>query len=78
MKTAISIPDPLFLAAEDFAREHGLSRSELYTRAIQRYLESVRYLGVTESLNQLYATETSDVDPGFARVQHSVLEDELW
>jgi metal-responsive CopG/Arc/MetJ family transcriptional regulator len=78
MKTAISIPDPLFQAAEDFAREQGLSRSELYARAIQRYLESVRYHGITDALNQLYDVETSAVEPGLARAQQSILEDESW
>ncbi|MEM6753148.1 MAG: ChpI protein, partial [Cyanobacteria bacterium P01_C01_bin.38] len=33
MKTAISIPDPLFEAAEQFAKRLGLSRSELYAMA---------------------------------------------
>lgn len=32
MKTAISIPDPIFEAAEGFARRLGMSRSELYAR----------------------------------------------
>jgi hypothetical protein len=35
MKTAISIPDPLFAAAEQFAHDNGLSRSELFARAVQ-------------------------------------------
>ncbi|MFV9507021.1 MAG: hypothetical protein AB4911_20925 [Oscillochloridaceae bacterium umkhey_bin13] len=38
MKTAISIPDPLFEAAEQYAQDKGLSRSELYAKAIQHYL----------------------------------------
>ena len=78
MKTAISIPDPLFQAAEAFAREQGLSRSELYVRAIQRYLESVRYHGVTDALNSVYDENSSSVDPGFAHAQQSILEDEDW
>ncbi|EIJ36932.1 hypothetical protein Thini_4454 [Thiothrix nivea DSM 5205] len=37
MKTAISIPDPVFQAAELFARHFGISRSELYTKAVEEY-----------------------------------------
>jgi len=33
MKTAISMPDPLFEQAGNFAQEYGLSRSELYAKA---------------------------------------------
>jgi hypothetical protein len=33
MKTAISIPDPVFEAAEMFARRTGMSRSQLFTAA---------------------------------------------
>ena len=38
MKTAISIPDPIFDEAERFARRANQSRSELYSRAVQEYL----------------------------------------
>lgn len=38
MKTAISLPDPLFAAAEAFASAHALTRSELYRRALTAYL----------------------------------------
>ena len=34
MKTAISIPDALFQAAEDAAKRLAISRSELYVRAV--------------------------------------------
>lgn len=38
MKTAISIPDDTFEAAERLARQRGLSRSELYAAAVREYL----------------------------------------
>ncbi|MHC5597029.1 MAG: ChpI protein [Nostoc sp.] len=40
MKTAISIPDALFEAAEEFAKRIGLCRSQLYAVALQEYLKS--------------------------------------
>jgi hypothetical protein len=34
MKIAISLPDELFVLADDFAKQHGLSRSELYVTGL--------------------------------------------
>jgi predicted transcriptional regulator len=36
MKTAVSIPDPLFRAAERLARRRGVPRSQLYAEALER------------------------------------------
>ncbi len=33
MKTAISIPDKLFVAADNYAKNHGVSRSHLYRKS---------------------------------------------
>ena len=46
-KTAISIPKSLFNAAEKFAKELDISRSELYTKAIKEFLEAHQYTNVT-------------------------------
>ncbi len=78
MKTAISIPDPLFAAAEEYANEQGLSRSELYARALREYLQQRRYQGIREALDQVYSAETSDVDPAVAAAQARTLEDSEW
>lgn len=78
MKTAISIPDPLFQAAEDFAHEQGLSRSELYARAIQFYLQTHRYHGITDALNQVYTTEASQLEPVLAAAQAQSLPKDDW
>lgn len=41
MKTAISVPDETFQAATRRAADLGMSRSEFFTRAAQRYLEQL-------------------------------------
>jgi metal-responsive CopG/Arc/MetJ family transcriptional regulator len=41
MKTAISIPDETFEQANQRAASLGMSRSEFFTRAAQRYLEQL-------------------------------------
>lgn len=38
MKTAISIPDDVFAQAERVAKRLGLSRSELFTKAVQAFV----------------------------------------
>ncbi|WP_293064467.1 MULTISPECIES: CopG family transcriptional regulator [unclassified Moorena] len=39
MKTAISLPDSVFEEAEALAQQMGLSRSELYLKALKAYLK---------------------------------------
>lgn len=78
MKTAISIPDDLFQQAEREARRLGLSRSELYARAVRAWLESNRDSAITEALDQVYATEGSELDPVLASVQALSLPPERW
>ena len=77
MKITVSIPDPLFTAAEQFAQEKGLSRSELYAQALQFYLETHRDQAITDALNRLYADESSVMDAAFVVMQlHAISKDE--
>jgi metal-responsive CopG/Arc/MetJ family transcriptional regulator len=78
MKTAISIPDPIFEAAEQLARKSGVSRSKLYTTAIAAYVEKHRAAHITEQLNQLYATDDSSLDEVIQRLQTLSLSKEEW
>jgi len=68
MKTAVSIPDPVFAAADRLARSLGISRSELYARALQRFL-SGEDDETTARLDAVYAQEPSGVDDEIARAQ---------
>ena len=69
MKTAISIPDPIFEAAEKLARRLGISRSQLYSKAIDSLIENYRYSGVTEKLDAVYK-----VNPEAGRLEQEVEE----
>ena len=60
MKTAISIPEPIFKTAERLAKRLGLSRSELYVRAISSYVESQKGQRVTDLLNEIYIDSTDN------------------
>lgn len=78
MKTAISIPDPVFLRAEEFARGRRMSRSALFTVAVEEYLRRHRDEDVTAMLNKVYAEEDSSLDPVLQRMQATTLPREEW
>lgn len=78
MKTAISLPDPTFEAAEELAGRLGMSRSQLYRRAIEQFLESYRRQRVTEALDEVYAEEPSELDPTLVAMQAASIPNEEW
>ena len=78
MKTAISIPDPIFQSAEIMAHHLAISRSELFTKAISEYLETHKYQDVTESLNQVYTDVSSGLDKKLSEMQINSIEKEIW
>ena len=79
MKTAISIPDPIFEQADQLAHKLGISRSELYASAVQAYVEAHRADSITEALNRIYSQEDSSLDPVVAALQATALSrDDEW
>lgn len=78
MKTAISLPDAVFEQAEALAQQLGLSRSELYTKALQSYLKRYNREQILLKLNQVYGTESSELNPVMARMQFMSLPHEDW
>ena len=78
MKTAISIPDDLFAAAEDLARAQRKSRSRLYGDALREYLARHSDDRVTETLDRVCA-ELAPEDSDFAtRAARQALERTDW
>ena len=51
MKTAISLPNDTFERASRRAIDLGLSRSEFFARAANRYLEELDAASVTKQIN---------------------------
>ena len=78
MKTAISIPEPIFKAAETLAKHLGISRSELYSTAVARYVEEHDAEQITQQLNHLYAVEDAVLDPVVRQLQSVSLSQEEW
>ena len=52
MKTAVSIPDPLFKETEAAAKALGLSRSKLIQIALEEYLKRRREEELTAEINR--------------------------
>jgi len=80
MKTAISIPDKVFEAAERAAKKLGMSRSELYVNAVREYIDRYGRENVTEKLNKVYSSPEANegVDPVLAKMQSASLPREDW
>ena len=80
MKTAISIPDEIYEAAERTARQMRVSRSRLYAEAVQAFVEKHRRDGITAKLDDVYGKTGSDsvLDPGLADMQAKTLSKEDW
>jgi metal-responsive CopG/Arc/MetJ family transcriptional regulator len=73
MKTAISIPDDVFRAAEDAARRNGMSRSQLFTEAVRLFLKTRGGEEVTARLNEVYSQRDSRMDAVLSRMQSAAL-----
>ena len=69
MKTAISLPDDIFEAAERLANELGVTRSHLYAGAVADFVANHRDAGITEALNRVYSEANSALDPVVEQLQ---------
>ena len=66
MKTAISIPDDVFKQATRAAKRLGVSRSELFTRAMREYLGASRDSSITASYDAAFAENDDQADDELA------------
>ncbi len=78
MKTAISIPDDVFEAAEKLAQRLGVPRSRLYARAVLEFLHQHRSDDVTRKLDRLYESEPAVLDPLSQALQGASLTKDEW
>jgi predicted transcriptional regulator len=67
MKTAVSVPNDVFRAAERTAKRLGISRSELYARAIAKFMSEEAQ--VTAALDRVYANDAGKLDPTLGELQ---------
>lgn len=60
MKTAISLPDDTYRRADEAAKRLGVSRSEFFARAAERWLDSLDDDGTTDAINRAIAEVEPD------------------
>ena len=78
MKVAVSIPDPIFEAAEQLAKERNIPRSQVFAEALSAYLELRNSESVTALLNEVYSHEHSEIDNALAKAQIDAVNYEAW
>jgi predicted transcriptional regulator len=78
MKTAVSLPDDVFRAAEALARRLKKSRSRLYADAIAEYLARHAPDEVTEAMNKAMAQVGEPIDPFVSDATRRILERSEW
>ena len=79
VKTAISVPDDTFRRVDARAAELGMSRSEFYSRAAERYLTELDGETLTAQINAALADGASEPLPFDARARIAELtKDDDW
>lgn len=82
MKTAISLPDETFDRASRRARDLGMSRSEFFTRAAQRYLDELDSQSLTLQIDSAleHLGDSDEAEAAAVAVGHRVLDavDDEW
>ena len=78
MKVAISLPDPLFRAAEQLAEQLRVSRSQLYAQALADFMEKRDDASIIQRLNTVHGNEPERLDPELNKAQIEALGDETW
>ncbi|CAN5453866.1 MAG: ribbon-helix-helix protein, CopG family [Actinomycetota bacterium] len=82
VKTAISIDAELFEKAEERAGKMGVSRSELFSRAVEKLVRDEESREITERLNESYADGLDEEDEAALRhlqsLQRQALESNEW
>ena len=73
MKTAISLPDATFKAAERLAKQLRMSRSELYRLAIEGLLKDRSDAEISANLEEAYGKDPKNADALMMKLQARAL-----
>jgi metal-responsive CopG/Arc/MetJ family transcriptional regulator len=81
VKTAISLPEPLFQRAETVAHELRISRSQLVAKAVDEFLKKYERQALIEAINRAYVDDPPTADEkellqGIRAMQRTLLESE--
>ncbi len=64
VKTTVGIPDKIYNLAEDMVTKLGISRSQLYSRALEAYVQNYLDREMADMLDQAFSEEPlkEDID----------------
>jgi metal-responsive CopG/Arc/MetJ family transcriptional regulator len=79
VKTAISLPEPLFHRAETVAHELQISRSQLVAKAVDEFVKRYERRALLEAVNRAYeeeppTAEEKELLQGIRKQQQKLLE----
>jgi metal-responsive CopG/Arc/MetJ family transcriptional regulator len=60
MKTAISLPDALYIDVERTAKSMGIPRSKLFAIALEEFINHHKTERITEQLNEVYKNTAAE------------------
>ncbi|HKI86815.1 MAG TPA: hypothetical protein VKA53_08715 [Thermoanaerobaculia bacterium] len=68
----------MFAAAEELAKELGVSRSQLYSEAMAELIARKQASGVTQRLNEVYSEVEAGLPRDLETLQYLSLEPDEW
>ncbi len=78
MKTAVSIKDKVFQNAEKFAKKAKISRSQLYSDALEEYLAKRDEQALIDQINAVCEEVDTSLDPAIRLYQSRAIKREKW
>jgi metal-responsive CopG/Arc/MetJ family transcriptional regulator len=80
MKTAISIPDNLFVSAERVSKQLGIPRSRLFAWALEEFLSKHSKDKILQKLNEVYDKGDSNIENELLHAQMKAINnnDTAW
>lgn len=78
MKTAISLPADLFVLADEFAKNLGMSRSELIATALREFIKIRQRNDLTTKINAACAKLDTTLPADMARISRQKLLEAEW
>jgi len=77
MKVAVSVPDRVFEEADRVAKRLRVSRSRVYSQALEEFVKKHRETSVREALDAVYGREPPGLDAVLTDLQARALR-EKW
>ena len=78
MKTAVSINNNVFERAEKYARNKKMSRSQLYSEAVEEYLDKREREALIAKVNEVCEKVDTSLDPFWKKAQSRILPKDEW